>query len=61
MLAFLANNWIWILLVGGMLFMHRGHGGGHGGAGSGGCGAHNHEGGTTELKANREEHAGHQH
>ena len=33
MLDFIVTNWIWILLIGGMLFMHLGHGGhgGHGG------------------------------
>ena len=30
MWEFLSDNWVWILLVGGMLFMHLGHGG-HGG------------------------------
>jgi hypothetical protein len=64
MLAFLASNWMWILAFGGMFFMHRGHGKGHhggGGSGAGGCGGHNHEGGTTGPKAERDEHAGHQH
>jgi hypothetical protein len=50
MLNFLATYWIWILLIGGMLVMHRAHGGhgagGHGGANAGGCGgghaAHDH-------------------
>lgn len=34
MLDFIGTNWIWILLIGGMLFMHLGHGGhgGHGGS-----------------------------
>ena len=56
MLAFLSANWLWIVLVGGMLFMHLGHGGhgmrhgGHGArskdaegndtGGHGGCGTH---------------------
>jgi hypothetical protein len=33
MLDFIATNWIWILVIGGMLYMHLGHGGhgGHGG------------------------------
>ena len=33
MLDFIGTNWIWILLIGGMLIMHLGHGGhgGHGG------------------------------
>ena len=41
MLGFLSANWIWILLIGGMLVMHLGHGrhgNGHGMAG--GCGGH---------------------
>ena len=39
MLTFLSTNWLWILLIGGMLLMHLGHGGhgGHRGHG-GGCG-----------------------
>lgn len=37
MLDFLSANWLWILLIGGMLYMHLGHGG-HGG--HGGCGGH---------------------
>jgi hypothetical protein len=38
MTAFLAANWIWIVLVGSMVFMHLGHRhAGHGGHG-GGCG-----------------------
>jgi hypothetical protein len=39
MLAFLAANWLWMLLIGGMLVMHLGHrhhGDGHGGCGGGG-------------------------
>ena len=51
MLEFLSRNWLWILLIGGMAFMHLSHGshgggghGGHGGSGAGGhgagCGAH---------------------
>lgn len=53
MLAFLSANWLWIVLVGGMLFMHLGHGShgmGHGARGKdadgnvtgghGGCGTH---------------------
>ena len=41
MLEFLSANWIWILLIGGMLFMHLGHGGHGGGMG---CGGHSHSG-----------------
>lgn len=42
MLGYLSANWIWILLIGGMLVMHLGHGRhGHGhGGGGGGCGGH---------------------
>lgn len=64
MLAFLASNWLWIVLMGAMLFMHRRHGKGHpggGGSGTGGCGGHNHDGGTSDPKMGRDEHAGHQH
>jgi len=46
MLAFLSTNWLWILLIGGMLFMHLGHGG-H--AGGGGCGG-GHAGHTGDEK-----------
>lgn len=56
MLTFLSTYWIWILLIGGMLFMHRGHGG-HGGANAGGCGG-GHAG--TEHTATRG-HTGHEH
>lgn len=42
MLEFLSSNWLWILLIGGMLFMHLGHGRGHGG--HMGCGGHQHSG-----------------
>lgn len=40
MLEFLSSNWVWLLLIGGMLFMHLGHGRGHGG--HMGCGGHHH-------------------
>ena len=42
MWEFLSNNWIWILLIGGMLFMHLGHGGQGGHGRVGGCGGHQH-------------------
>jgi hypothetical protein len=46
MLKFLSTYWLWILLIGGMLFMHLGHGGhgGHGGKGGHGHGAGGHAG-----------------
>lgn len=44
MLNFLSSNWIWIVLVGGMLWMHLGHGGHGGRGGHGGCGGHQHGG-----------------
>ena len=50
----LSNNWVWILVIGGMLVMHLGHRGGHGGHGGRGgpggrarhrgCGGHQHSG-----------------
>jgi hypothetical protein len=40
MLEFLSGNWLWILLIGGMLFMYLRHGRGHGG--HVGCGGHQH-------------------
>lgn len=46
MLEFLSSNWLWILLIGGMLFMHLGHGRGHGG--HMGCGGHQHSGNGHE-------------
>lgn len=51
MWEFLGGNWLWILLVAGMLWMHLGHGGhgGHGGSGGhggqGGQGGHGGRGG----------------
>lgn len=39
MINFLLSYGIWILFIGGMLFMHLGHGG-HGGCGGGHAGAH---------------------
>ncbi|MHB1773112.1 MAG: hypothetical protein ACYCST_15490 [Acidimicrobiales bacterium] len=55
MTSFLAANWIWILLIGGFLFMHFGHRhGGHMGGGMGGCG-----GGHTDHQA--ENHERHDH
>ncbi len=56
MLEFLSINWVWILLIGGMLFMHRGHGSGHGG--HGGCGGHQHSG--TDHEQADDEHRSHQ-
>lgn len=62
MLTFLSNNWLWIVFLGGMLLMHRGHGhhaGGHGGAAvghgagwGGGHGDHSgaHQGDTEHQK-----------
>ncbi len=47
-MQWLTDNWIWILLIGGMLAMHLfGHGGhgGHGGRGNGGHGGHGGHGG----------------
>ena len=62
MLDFLSNNWVWILLIGGMLFMHLGHGGGHGGhggeggsrSGHAGCGAGHQHSGHRQTDAGQE-------
>jgi hypothetical protein len=40
MLTVLSSNWLWIVLVGAMAFMHLGHGSHGGGHGGGGCGGH---------------------
>ena len=45
MLEYLSANWVWILLIGAMLWMHLGHSGhsGHSGhGGHGGCGGQRH-------------------
>lgn len=46
MLEFLSSNWLWILIIGGLLFMHLGHGRGH--SGHMGCGNHQHSGSGQE-------------
>ena len=46
MIGFLAANWIWIVLVVGMLAMHRMHGG-HGG----GCGGAGHRSGHAPSRS----------
>lgn len=56
MLEFLSNNWVWILLIGGMLVLHLGHGGGSGGHG-GCCSGHEHSGhqhGETEEPSRKD-------
>ena len=67
MLEFLSNNWLWILLIGGMLFMHLGHGG-HGGSGGqsghtghGGCGGHQHSGDHDQAPADQTPGQPHEH
>ena len=44
---FLSANWVWVLLIGGMLMMHLRHGGGHGG--HGGCGGHHNPGAGADT------------
>ena len=73
MLEFLSNNWLWILLIGGMMFMHLGHGGhgGHGGGGGGsgqaghtghgGCGGHQHSGHRDQTSADQTPGQPHEH
>lgn len=58
MLEFLSSNWLWILLIGGMLFMHLGHGG-HGGHGGGG--GHRHSGDHSETSAGETREQPHDH
>lgn len=48
MIGFLTANWVWILLVGAMLWMHLGHGGHSGHGGHGGCGGGHQNGGTAQ-------------
>lgn len=48
MLEFISANWLWILLIGGMVFMHLGHGGHGGQGGHGGCGSHGGHSGHSE-------------
>ena len=61
MLEYLGNNWLWILLIGGMVFMHLGHGSGHGAHGGGtkghaGCGGgHQHSAKGTGHRHDEEE------
>ena len=57
MLDFLSSNWVWILLIGGMLIMHLGHGGGHGEHG----GHDGHGGGAAGRSGHAGCGAGHQH
>jgi len=52
MLEFLSDNWVWILLVGAMLWMMVGHGG-HGG--HGGCGG-GHQHSTPEQTGYQDQH-----
>jgi hypothetical protein len=41
----LSDNWLWVLVLGGMVLMHLGHARGHNAhGGHGGCGAHQHSG-----------------
>lgn len=58
MLSFLSANWLWILLIGGMVTMHLRHGSQAGGSHGAGCGGRHatqdehssadaHEGGIT--------------
>ena len=42
MLEFLSSNWVWIVFIGAVLWMHFGHGVGHGGHGR--CGSHHQPG-----------------
>lgn len=65
-MRWLSANWVWLVVIGGMLWMHlgmhRGHGGSHGGHGGhgGGCGGHGghdgeHEGPELSRKSHNHE------
>lgn len=74
-MRWLSANWLWLVVVGGMLWMHlgmhRGHGGGHGGHGGGHHGdhqraelsreSHNHEASTAAGRDGSTEGGGHRH
>jgi ATP-dependent Zn protease len=51
-MGWLSANWIWILLIGAMLWMHLRHGGMHGG--HGGHGGH----GQHQQNSERHDHVG---
>ena len=61
MTRFLAANWLWILLIGGMLYMHLGHGRrGHGGHMGHGMSHAQHDDHPVERKEQEvNPHAGH--
>ena len=59
MLEFFSANWVWILLVGAMLWMMLGHGG-HGGHG-GGCGGHQHSHRQQDDALDQRPHEHHEH
>jgi hypothetical protein len=67
MSEFLSNNWVWILLIGGMVFMHLGHRGGHRGGhgGHGGCGGGHQHSSHQRTKPDEDtaatSHPGHDH
>lgn len=56
MIRFITANWIWFVLIGAMLLMHRGHRG-HGGGHGGGCGGHGH---NQQGSADTDQRTGHE-
>ena len=53
MIRFISANWIWFVLIGAMLLMHRGHAGHGGGGGCGGHGSRSHDQHTQDAAADR--------
>lgn len=60
MITFLSANWLWIVLIGGMLVMHLGHSGqGSGGCGHGGHGGHAEHGDAQKPSTAADDDGGH--
>ena len=58
MITFLSANWLWIVLIGGMLFMHLGHGG-HGSGGGCGHAGHGGHGDAHKPSTTADDNGGH--
>ena len=53
MIRFITVNWVWFVLIGAMLLMHRGHAGHGGGGGCGGHGSRDHDRHTPDTAVDR--------